>query len=97
MSITDMREMENLIGKVVDCLEEKMGMLFDEEPEMFKGRSTEQEWSSQVTNCGLDMLQAICEVVEKYEMKLHDGEYYDELRDWQRDAGCLPRHIEVGS
>ena len=37
------------------------------------------------------------EVVEKYEAKLHNGEYLQELRDWQREAGCLPQHIEVGS
>jgi len=92
MSITDMNEMENLIGEVVDCFEEKMKVLFEEEPEMFKGRSTEQEWRSQVTNCGLDLVTAIDRLVEKYEMKLHDGEYLEELRDWQRDAG-----IEVAS
>ena len=44
MSITDMNEMENLIGEVVDCFEEKMKTLFEEEPEMFKGRSTESEF-----------------------------------------------------
>ena len=54
---------------------------------MFEGHSTEQEWSTQVTNCGLDMVDAISKVVEKYEAKLHNGEYYEELRDWQRDAG----------
>ena len=36
MSITDMCEMENLIGEVVDCFEEKMKTLYEEEPEMFK-------------------------------------------------------------
>ena len=87
MSITDMNEMENLIGEVVDCFEEKMKALFEEEPEMFEGRSTEQEWSSQVTNCGLDLVTAIDQLVEKFEVKLHNGEYLDELRDWQRDAG----------
>lgn len=87
MSITDMNEMENLIGEVVDCFEEKMKTLYEEEPEMFKGRSTEQEWSTQVTNCGLDLVAAIDKLVEQYEMKLHDGEYYEELLDWQRDAG----------
>ena len=87
MSIVDNVDMENQVGEVVDAFEEKMRILFEEVPEMFEGRSTEQEWSTQVTNCGLDMLQAICEVVEKYEAKLHNGEYYEELRDWQRDAG----------
>ena len=87
MSITDMNEMENLIGEVVDCFEEKMKVLFEETPEMFEGRSTEQEWSSQVTNCGLDLVTAIDQLVEKFEVKLHNGEYYREMRNWQRDAG----------
>ena len=87
MSITDMNEMENLIGEVVDCFEEKMKALYEEAPEIFEGRSTEQEWSSQVTNCGLDLVAAIDELVEKFEVKLHNGEYLQELRDYQRDAG----------
>ena len=87
MSVIDMNEMENLIGEVVDCFEEKMKVLFEEEPEMFEGRSTKQEWSSQVTNCGLDLVTAIDELVEKFEMKLHDCQYHREMRDWQRDAG----------
>ena len=87
MSIVDNVDMENQIGEVVDAFEEKMKILFEEVPEMFEGRSTEQEWSCQVTNCGLDLVAAIDKLVEKFEMKLHDGEYYEELRDWQRDAG----------
>ena len=87
MSIVDNVDMENQIGEVVDAFEEKMKILFEEVPEMFEGRSTEQEWSSQVTNCGLDMMDAISKVVEQYEAKLHNGEYLQELRDWQRDAG----------
>ena len=92
MSIVDNVDMENQIGEVVDAFEEKMKILFEEVPEMFEGRSTEQEWSTQVTNCGLDMVDAISKVVAQYEAKLHNGEYLQELRDWQRDAG-----IEVGS
>ena len=87
MSIVDNVDIENQIGEVVDAFEEKMKILFEEVPEMFEGRSTEQEWSTQVTNCGLDMMNAISAVVEKYEAKLHNGEYFQELRDWQRDAG----------
>jgi hypothetical protein len=63
-----------------------MKALYEEVPEMFEGRSTKQEWSSQVTNCGLDLVTAIDKLVEKYEMKLHDGEYFEELRDWQESA-----------
>ena len=92
MSVTDMVDIENQIDEVVDTFEEKMKILFEEVPEAFEGRSTEQEWSSQVTNCGLDLVTAIDRLVEKYEMKLHDGEYLEELRDWQREAGCLPQN-----
>ena len=87
MSIVDNVDMENQIGEVVDAFQEKMKILFEEVPEAFEGRSTEQEWSSQVTNCGLDMMDAISKVVEQYEAKLHAGEYLQELRDWQREAG----------
>ena len=76
MSVTDMCEMENLVGEVVDCFEEKMKTVFEEEPEIFEGRSTEAEWSAQVTNCGQDMVKAIDELIEKFETKLHNGEYY---------------------
>ena len=87
MSIVDNVDMENLIGEVADAFEEKMKILFEEVPEMFEGRSTEQEWKSQVTNCGLDLVTAIDDLVEKFEVKLHNGEYYREMRDWQREAG----------
>ena len=65
MSIVDNVDMENQIGEVVDAFEEKMKILFEEVPEMFEGRSTEQEWSCQVTNCGLDLVAAIDKLVEK--------------------------------
>jgi len=87
MSVTDMKEMENLVGEVVDCFEEKMKVLYEETPKLFEGRSTELEWGCQVTNCGLDLITAIDELVEKFEVKLHNGEYHREMRDWQRAAG----------
>ena len=78
MSVTDMCEMENLVGEVVDCFEEKMKALYEEVPEIFEGRSTELEWNCQVTKCGLGLVTAIDDLVEKFEVKLHNGEYYDE-------------------
>ncbi len=89
MSVTDMNEIANLVGEVVDCFEEQMRTVFEEEPEIFEGRSTELEWKTQVTNCGLDLVVAIDELIEKFEVKLHNGEYHREMRDWQRAAGCL--------
>tara|TARA_R110001592_G_scaffold245673_5_gene507152 strand:- start:544 stop:813 length:270 start_codon:yes stop_codon:yes gene_type:complete len=87
MSVTDMNEIANLVGEVVDCFEEQMRTVFEEEPEIFEGRSTELEWKTQVTNCGLDLVVAIDELIEKFEVKLHNGEYHREMRDWQRAAG----------
>ena len=87
MSVTDMNEIANLVGEVVDCFEEQMRTVFEEEPEIFEGRSTELEWKSQVTNCGLDLVVAIDKLIEKFEVKLHNGEYHREMRDWQRAAG----------
>ena len=87
MSVADMVDMENQIGEVVDAFEEKMRILFEESPEMFEGRSTKQEWSCQVTNAGLELVNRIAMEVERVEEMLHNGVYLQELRDWQRDAG----------
>jgi hypothetical protein len=91
MSIVDMVDMENQIGEVVDSFEEKMKILFEEDPDLFKGRSTEIEWKCQVTNAGLDLNEALCKVVEQFESKLHNGEFHKEMRTWQAEAGCLPQ------
>ena len=99
MSIVDMVDMENQIGEVVDSFEEKMRTLYEEEPDSFAvpnedgsmGRVSEQNWKSQVTNCGLDLNEALCKVVEQFESKLHNGEFHKEMRTWQAEAGCLPQ------
>ena len=75
MSVTDMCEMENLVGEVVDCFEERMRTVFEEEPEIFEGRSTTEQWSAQVANCGQELVKALDELVEKFEVRLHNGEY----------------------
>ena len=91
MSVVDMVDMENQIGEVVDAFEEKMKILFEEDPGLFEGRSTEIEWKCQVTNAGLELVNRIAMEIERVETKLHNGEFHEELRTWQREAGCLPR------
>ena len=78
MSVADMVDIENQIGEVVDSFEEKMKILFEEDPEIFEGRSTELEWKCQVTNAGLELINRIAMEIERVETKLHGGEYYDE-------------------
>jgi hypothetical protein len=97
MSIVDMVDMENQVGKVVDTFEEKMKTLYEEEPDSFAvpnedgsmGRISEGNWKSQVTNCGLDLNEALCKVVEQFENKLHNGDYYNEWKAWAKAAGAL--------
>jgi hypothetical protein len=94
MSVVDMVDIENQIGEVVDAFEEKMRTLYEEEPDSFAvpnedgsmGRISEQNWKSQVVNCGLDLNEALCKVVEKFESKLHNGDYYDEWKTWHGSA-----------
>ncbi len=88
MSVADMVDMENQIGELVDSFEEKMKILFEEDPGLFEGRSTEAEWKAQVSNYGLDLQEELHKVMERFEAKLHGGDYHVELRDWQKRAGC---------
>ena len=82
MSIADMNDMENLIGEVADCFEEKMKILFEEAPEIFEGRSTEAQWKAQVKEAGLELNSRLSMEVEKVETKLHDGQFLDEPDCW---------------
>ena len=91
MSVADMVDIENQIGEVVDAFEEKMKILFEEDPGLFAGRSTKGEWHCQVTNAGLELVNRIAMEIERVETKLHNGEFYEELRTWQREAGCSPQ------
>jgi len=92
MSVTDMVDIENQIDEVVDTFEEKMKILFEEDPGLFAERSTESEWRCQVTNAGLELVNRIAMEIKRVETKLHNGEFHEELRTWQREAGCLPQH-----
>jgi hypothetical protein len=86
-------EMENIVGEVVDCFEEKMKLLFEENPEMIepqeeiRGVTKENLWKMQVTNCGLDLLTDLDDLIAKYETKIKSGEYYEEYCNWLEEAG----------
>jgi|1_EtaG_2_1085319.scaffolds.fasta_scaffold08261_4 hypothetical protein len=82
-SIADMDNVEaEVYGSSVDIAQtfiEEMGVLFAEDPEMFRGRSTEAEWRQQVEWAGTELEQEIADAInaaiERIEMRLHDGQF----------------------
>ena len=55
-------------------------VLFDEDPEMFAGRSSKLQWEEQVTYATQELETGIAHVIskkiEEIEMQLHDGQYH---------------------
>lgn len=76
MSVSDMEPFGKQVTGLVDHFESSMLDLLKETPEAFKGRSTEDEWKTQVSTCCNEMQESIQKVIEAYEMKLHDGRYF---------------------
>ena len=76
MSISDIDQFETQLDQVVDSFEGMMKRLFDEEPEIFSGRSSKMDWASQVAAAGDELRKELNELIEKHEVKLHNGEYY---------------------
>ena len=85
MSISDTKDFQELIQTAADDVADRfvaqMIELFNEDPEMFEGRSTREEWKSQVDNA-MDWLQdaigfVVQEQVEMAETMLHDGQFLD--------------------
>ena len=93
-SITDMGGYQNAIygaaqkctDTVVDFFVDTMDQLFQEDPEIFDGRSTEAEWDMQIQGAAeeleeeiqdllLELKPAIEKAIERVEMMLHDGQY----------------------
>jgi hypothetical protein len=61
-----------------------MKQLFDEDPGLFETRfangevkvhSTQMEWSSQVSFAGDELRKELNELIEKFEIRLHNGEF----------------------
>ena len=75
MSISDIDEMENLLDETADCFADMMKQVFDECPEAFEGRTSHMEWSVACNAASDDLREELNRLIEKFEMKLHDGEY----------------------
>ena len=84
MPIQELDEMENLLDETVDCFEDTMKQLYDEDPGLFETRfangevkvhSTQMEWSSQVSYAGDELRKELNKLIEKFEVRLHNGEF----------------------
>ena len=84
MPIQELDEMENLIGAVTDCFEDTMKQLYDEDPGLFETRfgngevkvhSTKATWNAQVDAAGDEFHVEIKKLVEKFEVRLLQGEF----------------------
>ena len=85
MSVSDMNDYQDLAHTAATTVAERFGadmkLLFKEVPEAFKGRSTKEEWQSQVANSMEWLEDAIAHVIlteiEMAETRLHDGDFLD--------------------
>lgn len=85
MPVTDMNHYQDLANTAADDVSERFGVdfagLFEEAPGAFKGRSTKEEWQSQVDNAKEWLQDAIRHVIlmeiEIAETRLHDGDFLD--------------------
>ena len=75
MPIQELDEMENLIGEVTDCFEDTMKQLFDEDPKIFEGHSTQAHWNAQVSYAGDEFQKELNKLVEKFEVRVLQGEF----------------------
>jgi len=75
MSISDIDEMENYLDDVADCFADMMKQVFDEEPEIFSGRSNKFDWNAACSAASDDLRKELDQVIAKFEVKLHNGEY----------------------
>ena len=76
MSVADMVEMESLLDEVRDQFEDELRELFNEDPAMFEGRSTQEEWNAQVRLASNALREELNKSVDKIETMLHDGQYH---------------------
>ena len=82
-SVADMMEIEAVVRRsgsdISTLFENSMAELFAEDPEMFQGRSTEEEWMSQVDRAAGDLedriIEAINREIGRVETELHDGQF----------------------
>jgi len=74
-TIADMASTEESINNLVAEFQAGMDGLFQEDPEMFAGRSTEQEWKRQVDGATEMLANELAKTVERIETMLHDGQF----------------------
>ena len=75
-TVADMRDMEEAVYVLSQTFAEMMLRLFEEDPEMFEGRSTKEEWDQQVSAATDELEQTLGAAVERVETMLHDGQYH---------------------
>jgi hypothetical protein len=75
MSISDMIRIENQLDDVADEFSDMMKELFDEDPKIFEGRSTKASWNAQVDHASDELRKELNAMIEKFETKLHYGEF----------------------
>jgi len=75
MSIADTINYQNRIKSISQKFIDDMLSLHAEEPEIFEGRSTLEQWANQVWNAKLDLEGRIEEQIEEVEELLHGGSY----------------------
>jgi hypothetical protein len=80
MSIADTENYQDRIKSISQRFIEDMLSLHAEEPEMFEGRSTLEQWANQVWSAKLDLEKRIEEQVEEVEELLHGGSYTHQFR-----------------
>ena len=83
-SVADFIDFDDLISSVSqqisDLYVELMGEeLFDEDPEMFAGRSTRPQWLGQVNNAAVELESKVSDAIRRAigenESRLHDGAF----------------------
>jgi hypothetical protein len=75
MSIADTTIYQERIKSISQKFIDDMLSLHAEEPEIFEGRSTLEQWANQVWNAKLDLEKRIEEQIEEVEELLHCGSY----------------------
>jgi phosphoglycerate-specific signal transduction histidine kinase len=74
-TIADTITAEAAINDLVAEFQSQMDQLFQEDPEMFAGRSTEREWQLQVDGATEMLAEELGRTVERIETMLHDGQF----------------------
>jgi hypothetical protein len=83
MPIQELDEMENLLDEVADEFQVTMKLMFDQDPGLFETtmngetlvHSTKATWNAQVDAASDEFHQALKKLVEKFEVRLLQGEF----------------------